>query len=164
LERSLGALARKVAARIATRPADSGPPDKTVIDRDQVDDYLGAPRFKKEMAFRTSRPGVATGVAWTETGGDVLYIEATLLPGGNQNIILTGQLGNVMQESARAALSHIGRVLRSSASRAISWRSTISTFTFRPARSRRTDLPRASRWRRRFCRPRGISRCGRTWR
>jgi ATP-dependent Lon protease len=107
LERALGTLARKVAARIATRPADAGPPDKTVIDRDQVDDYLGPPRFKKEVAFRTSRPGVATGVAWTETGGDVLFIEATLLPGGNQNIILTGQLGNVMQESARAALSHI---------------------------------------------------------
>jgi ATP-dependent Lon protease len=107
LERSLGALARKVAARIATRPADAGPPQTTVIDRDQVDDYLGPPRFKKEMAFRTSRAGVATGVAWTETGGDVLFVEATLLPGGNQNIILTGQLGNVMQESARAALSHI---------------------------------------------------------
>ena len=72
-----------------------------------MDDYLGPARFRKEVAFRTSRPGVATGVAWTETGGDVLFIEATLLPGGNQNIILTGQLGNVMQESARAALSHI---------------------------------------------------------
>jgi len=107
LERQLGALARKVAAKIATRPPDAGPPEKTVIDRDQLDDYLGLPRFKKEVAFRTSRPGVATGVAWTETGGDVLFIEATLLPGGNQNIILTGQLGNVMQESARAALSHI---------------------------------------------------------
>ena len=107
LERFLGTLARKVAARIATRPADAGPPEKTVIDRDQVDDYLGPARFKKEVAFRTSRPGVATGVAWTETGGDVLFVEATLLPGGNQNIILTGQLGNVMQESARAALSHI---------------------------------------------------------
>jgi ATP-dependent Lon protease len=107
LERFLGTLARKVAARIATRPADAGPPDKTVIDREQVDDYLGPARFKKEVAFRTSRPGVATGVAWTETGGDVLFVEATLLPGGNQNIILTGQLGNVMQESARAALSHI---------------------------------------------------------
>ena len=107
LERQLGAIARKVAARIATRPADAGPPEKTVIDRDQVDDYLGPARFRKEVAFRTSRPGVATGVAWTETGGDVLFIEATLLPGGNQNIILTGQLGNVMQESARAALSHI---------------------------------------------------------
>jgi ATP-dependent Lon protease len=81
--------------------------EKTTIDRDQVDDYLGPPRFRRDAAFRTSRPGVATGLAWTETGGDVLYIEATLLPGGNQNIILTGQLGNVMQESARAALSHI---------------------------------------------------------
>ena len=72
-----------------------------------MDDYLGPARFRREVAFRTSRPGVATGVAWTETGGDVLFIEATLLPGGNQNIILTGQLGNVMQESARAAVSHI---------------------------------------------------------
>ena len=107
LERQLGAIARKVAARIATRPSDAGTVEKTVIDRDQVDDYLGPSRFRRETAFRTSRPGVATGLAWTETGGDVLYIEATLLPGGNQNIILTGQLGNVMQESARAALSHI---------------------------------------------------------
>jgi ATP-dependent Lon protease len=107
LERQLGAIARKVAARIATRPADAAPLEKTVIDGDQVDDYLGPPRFRRDAAFRTSRPGVATGLAWTETGGDVLYIEASLLPGGNQNIILTGQLGNVMQESARAALSHL---------------------------------------------------------
>jgi ATP-dependent Lon protease len=107
LERQLGTLSRKVAARIATRPLDAGPLDTTVIDADQVDDYLGPARFRKEVAFRTSRAGVATGLAWTEAGGDVLFIEATLLPGGNQNIILTGQLGNVMQESARAALSHI---------------------------------------------------------
>ena len=107
LERQLGAIARKVAARVATQPPGTETVEKTVIDRDQVDDYLGAPRFRREAAFRTSRPGVATGLAWTETGGDVLYIEATLLPGGNQNIILTGQLGNVMQESARAALSHL---------------------------------------------------------
>jgi len=107
LERQLGTIARKVAARIATRPPEGGLLVSTLIDTDQVDDYLGAARFKKEVAFRTSRPGVATGLAWTETGGDVLFIEATLLPGGNQNIILTGQLGNVMQESARAALSHI---------------------------------------------------------
>jgi ATP-dependent Lon protease len=104
LERQLGAIARKVAAKIATgSPVE---PSTTVVDGDHVDDYLGPSRFKKEMAFRTSRPGVATGLAWTEAGGDVLFIEATLLPGGNQNIILTGQLGNVMQESARAALSH----------------------------------------------------------
>jgi ATP-dependent Lon protease len=107
LERQFGAIARKVAARIATRPADSPEIPKTVVDKDQVDDFLGPARFKKEAAFRTSKPGVATGLAWTETGGDVLFVEATLLPGGNQNIILTGQLGNVMQESARAALSHI---------------------------------------------------------
>jgi ATP-dependent Lon protease len=59
------------------------------------------------VAFRTSTPGVATGLAWTEAGGDVLFIEASLLPGGHEQIILTGQLGNVMQESARAAVSHI---------------------------------------------------------
>jgi ATP-dependent Lon protease len=105
LERQLGTIARKVAAKLATSGVVE--PSSTVVDREQVDDYLGPARFKKEMAFRTSRPGVATGLAWTEAGGDVLFIEATLLPGGNQNIILTGQLGNVMQESARAALSHI---------------------------------------------------------
>jgi ATP-dependent Lon protease len=107
LERQLGTLARKVAARIATRALGSPEPPPTVINPSDVESYLGPARFKKEMAFRTSRPGVATGLAWTETGGDVLFVEATLLPGGNQNIILTGQLGNVMQESARAALSHI---------------------------------------------------------
>ena len=107
LERQLGTICRKVAARIATRPDGAPPLDSTVVDRDQVDDYLGPARFKKEVAFRTSRPGVATGLAWTEAGGDVLFIETTLLPGGNQQIILTGQFGNVMQESARAALSHL---------------------------------------------------------
>jgi endopeptidase La len=107
LERQIGTLARKVAARVATLPTDSGTIEKTVIDPGRVATYLGLARFRKEAAFRTSRPGVATGLAWTEAGGDVLFIEATLLPGGNQNIILTGQLGSVMQESARAALSHI---------------------------------------------------------
>jgi len=107
VERQLGTIARKVAARVATAAAGAPPAGTVIIDRDQVDDYLGPARFKKEVAFRTSRPDVATGVAWTEAGGDVLFIEATLLPGGNQNIILTGQLGNVMQESARAALSHL---------------------------------------------------------
>jgi ATP-dependent Lon protease len=110
LERQLGTIARKVAARIAMGPLGVEVSETTEIDREQVDDYLGTPRFRKEAAFRTSRAGVATGVAWTETGGDVLFIEATLLPGGNQNIILTGQLGNVMQESARAALSHLRAV------------------------------------------------------
>ncbi|HVC21791.1 MAG TPA: endopeptidase La [Vicinamibacterales bacterium] len=108
LERRIGTIARKIAARVATRPADAAPiPQPLVVDAPDVAGYLGPPRFHRETVFRTSRPGVATGVAWTETGGDVLFIEASLLPGGAQNIILTGQLGSVMQESARAAVSHI---------------------------------------------------------
>jgi ATP-dependent Lon protease len=108
LERLIGTIARKVAARIATAPSDAPPPaGPIVVAAGQVDEYLGPPRFKREVAFRTSRPGVATGVAWTEAGGDVLFIEASLLPGGKDQIILTGQLGSVMQESARAAVSHI---------------------------------------------------------
>ncbi|MGE0360663.1 MAG: endopeptidase La [Vicinamibacterales bacterium] len=107
LERLLGAIARKVAAKVVSSGADGASAPPTTVGGDQIDDYLGPARFKKEVAFRTSRPGVATGLAWTEAGGDVLFIEASLLPGGKEQIILTGQLGNVMQESARAAVSHI---------------------------------------------------------
>jgi ATP-dependent Lon protease len=78
-----------------------------VIHASDVAEFLGPPRFHEEVPFRQSRPGVATGVAWTETGGDVLFVEASFLPSGHHNLILTGQLGNVMQESARAAVSHI---------------------------------------------------------
>jgi ATP-dependent Lon protease len=102
LERQIGAIARKVAARVAADAAHTAR-----VDAEQVQEYLGPPKVRGETQFRTSRPGVATGLAWTETGGDVLYIEAALLPGGSGQVILTGQLGSVMQESARAALSHI---------------------------------------------------------
>jgi ATP-dependent Lon protease len=102
LERQIGTLARKVAAKVATNAEHVG----HVAAKD-VPDYLGPARFRSDGAFRLSRPGVATGLAWTEVGGDVLYIEAVLLPGGNGHLTLTGQLGNVMQESARAALSHV---------------------------------------------------------
>jgi ATP-dependent Lon protease len=101
LERQIGTIARKVAARVASDPAYTA-----TVDSRELDEYLGPARFRSETAFRTSRPGVATGAAWTEAGGDVLFIEASLMP-GNGNLTLTGQLGNVMQESARAALSHI---------------------------------------------------------
>jgi len=109
LERQIGAVARKIAARIASRPASDSatPPAPVAVDEPNVSEYLGRARFGRDTVFRTSRPGVATGVAWTEAGGDVLFIEASLLPRGSQNIILTGQLGDVMQESARAAVSHI---------------------------------------------------------
>src|SRR5918992_132319 len=78
LERQLGTVTRKVAARIAIRLVDQTDFPRTIVDREHVVEYLGPPRFKREIAFRTQRPGVATGLAWTETGGDVLFIEATL--------------------------------------------------------------------------------------
>jgi ATP-dependent Lon protease len=102
LERQIGTIARKVAARVVT-----GESARARVDAPDIPDYLGPPRFRSETEFRTSRPGVATGVAWTESGGDVLFIEAALLPGGSGQVTLTGQLGSVMQESARAALSHV---------------------------------------------------------
>jgi ATP-dependent Lon protease len=102
LERQIGTIARKVAARVAR---DEGYTAR--VEAADVTEYLGPPKNRSETAFRTSRPGVATGVAWTETGGDVLFIEAVLLPRGSGALTLTGQLGNVMQESARAALSHV---------------------------------------------------------
>jgi ATP-dependent Lon protease len=101
LERQIGTIARKVAARVASDASHTAS-----VDVREVETYLGPPKFRSETAFRTSRPGVATGVAWTEAGGDVLFIEASLMPGTGQ-LTLTGQLGAVMQESARAALSHI---------------------------------------------------------
>jgi ATP-dependent Lon protease len=109
LERQIGTVARKIAARVAlASPAPEAPAaERSVVRAADLGDYLGPPRFHPEVPFRTSRPGVATGVAWTETGGDVLFVEASLLPAGHHNVILTGQLGNVMQESARAAVSHI---------------------------------------------------------
>jgi ATP-dependent Lon protease len=104
LERHIGTVARKVATRVASAVS---PPPPAEIRAEDIPDYLGPPRFLQELSFRVSRPGVATGVAWTEAGGDVLFVETTLLPGGHSNLTMTGQLGNVMQESARAALSHI---------------------------------------------------------
>ena len=102
LERQIATIARKVAAKVATDPTYA-----VEVDARYVDTYLGPPKFRQETPFRTSRPGVATGVAWTEVGGDVLFVEAALMPGGGGQVTLTGQLGSVMQESARAALSHI---------------------------------------------------------
>jgi ATP-dependent Lon protease len=106
LERQIGTIARKVAARVASESDHTA-----VVDARELDQYLGPSKFRSETAFRTSRPGVATGAAWTEAGGDVLFIEASLMPGTGQ-LTLTGQLGNVMQESARAALSHIRQQAR----------------------------------------------------
>ena len=108
LERQIGTIARKIAAKVATDA-----PHTPRVEAADVPTYLGPARFRGETAFRTSRAGVATGLAWTETGGDVLFIEAVLMPGGGGQLTLTGQLGSVMQESARAALSHVRQQARS---------------------------------------------------
>jgi len=107
LERQIGTVARKVAAKFAVATVKDETLQPKQIDADDLREYLGLPRFRPDGSFRLSRPGVVTGVAWTESGGDVLFIEALLLPGGKGQLTLTGQLGNVMQESARAAVSHI---------------------------------------------------------
>ena len=101
LERTIGNLARKVALKVA-----QGSTDKVVITAADVKEYLGSPRFYPEEARKELPPGVATGMAWTEMGGEVLFIEATALPGGS-GLTLTGQLGEVMKESAQAARSYL---------------------------------------------------------
>jgi len=99
LEREIGSVLRNVAVRVA-----EGTVTSVRIDVDDVHEILGAPKFENEVAMRVSVPGVATGLAWTPVGGDILFIEATLIPGSGK-LILTGQLGDVMKESAQAALS-----------------------------------------------------------
>jgi ATP-dependent Lon protease len=130
LERNIGSVARSIAAEIvgrlpATPPAPAvpaadpeaaaevaaavaAPPpkaEKVVVDREYVSKVLGPRRFEPELASRTSVPGVATGMAYTPVGGDILFIEATRMPGGKGHITLTGQIGDVMKESATAAFS-----------------------------------------------------------
>ncbi|HEX5708893.1 MAG TPA: endopeptidase La [Pyrinomonadaceae bacterium] len=101
LERSVGSVARKIALRIA-----QGDIERARVDAPDIKELLGPPRFYPEEARKEIPSGVATGMAWTEMGGQLLFIEATLLPGG-QGLTLTGQLGEVMQESARAARSFL---------------------------------------------------------
>ena len=101
LDREIAALCRKAAAEIA-----AGTRKRVRVDERRVRSWLGRPRFTGEVRKRTSDPGVATGLAVTPTGGDVLYIEATAMPGEGR-LIVTGQLGEVMRESAQAALSWV---------------------------------------------------------
>jgi ATP-dependent Lon protease len=101
LERNVGSVARKVALKIAQAQAES-----VTVTAGDLREYLGPPRFYPEQARKELPAGVATGMAWTEMGGEVLFIEATLLPGG-RGLTITGQLGEVMQESARAAQSYL---------------------------------------------------------
>ena len=125
LEREIGTICRKHARRIAQEKslAEKAAKKKTArktkarrkkrvayrVSRKRVEEALGAPKHRKdsEVAKRTRRPGVAVGLAWTPTGGDVLYLEATEMPGAGKGLMLTGHLGKVMQESMQAALSWV---------------------------------------------------------
>ena len=99
LEREIGAVLRNAAMRVA-----EGTAQHVRIESEDLAEILGPPRFEGEVAMRTSIPGVATGLAWTPVGGDILFIDATRVPGNGQ-LILTGQLGDVMKESVQAALT-----------------------------------------------------------
>lgn len=101
LERQIATVCRKVAKKVAA--GESGP---YTITPESVVEMLGSPRYFSDVAERTNEPGVAVGLAWTPTGGDILFIEATQMS-GTKGLILTGQLGDVMKESAQAALSYI---------------------------------------------------------
>jgi ATP-dependent Lon protease len=102
LERELGTILRKTATRIASEAVDA----PVAVDTEVVRDALGRQKYFQEAAERTAVPGVATGLAVTGTGGDVLFVEATAMDGGSE-LLLTGQLGDVMKESARIALSYV---------------------------------------------------------
>jgi ATP-dependent Lon protease len=99
LEREIGAVLRNAAMRIT-----EGTAEKVVVGPDELHGILGARKFESEVRMRTSVPGVATGLAWTPVGGDILFIEAAKAP-GKDGLVLTGQLGDVMKESARAAVT-----------------------------------------------------------
>ena len=100
LEREIGAICRKVARKIA-----EGEKEPFGITKNSLPKYLGVPKYGPEMDQEESQVGLATGLAWTHVGGEVLYVEASLI-GGKGDLIVTGQLGDVMQESARAAVSY----------------------------------------------------------
>jgi ATP-dependent Lon protease len=102
LDRQIATVARKVARRIA-----EGARGPFRVMASDAGEYLGRPRFFDEVVERTSRPGVATGLAWTPTGGDVLFVEVTMMPSSEERLVLTGMLGDVMRESAQAAVSYV---------------------------------------------------------
>lgn len=104
LERMIGRICRKVATAVAANLTQTN--KSTTIHVSKLSDYLGPSRFFSEVALRTQKPGVATGLSWTSAGGNILFIEAAKMP-GNKGLMITGQLGDVMKESVQTALSYI---------------------------------------------------------
>ncbi len=177
LERQIGTVLRKVTRQLAEQgpgargqgPEDQSEnptpdprlltPDPVVVTKDFVRTSLGRPRFYNEAKERIDQPGVVTGLVWTPVGGDIIFVEAAAVE-GNKELRLTGQLGDVMRESAEAALTYV----RSRAnSLGVDPTRTRSTSTCRAARCRRTGRRPASRWRRRWPRRRPGGWCATTW-
>jgi hypothetical protein len=102
LEREVGTLCRKVAKQVA-----EGKTTPIHITADDVPEHLGRPRFFEEVAEQIDRPGIATGLTWTPVGGEIIFIETAAMPSKESQLILTGQLGDVMKESAMAVLSYV---------------------------------------------------------
>ena len=148
LEREIGAVCRKVARQVAEGTLER----KLTVTAPKVRELLGRPRFQREVQRRTREPGVATGLAWTPVGGDVLFVEATAMP-GNSAQAAADRHRPARRRDARVGAG--GAVLRARARRAScapdlaeDWfATTTSTSTCRRARSRRTDRAPASRWR-----------------
>ena len=158
LERRIADLCRKAAREVAEGKTEQDPRSTT----DQARAWLGPRRFPAEPRKRTADPGVATGLAYTPVGGDVLFIEATAYPGKGK-LTITGQLGDVMKESAQAALSWVrSHTEQLGARRRTGSPRTTCTSTSRPARSRRTAPRPASRSRPRSPRSCATSRSPRT--
>jgi len=126
LEHRIADVCRGVAVQVAeAEEQEEKVPTRVVVDEEKLMDYLGPHRYQYEVAERTSQPGVATGLAWTAAGGDILFIEVTKMPGKGE-LVITGKLGDVMQESIRAALSYI--------------RSRCDTFGLEPDFNRKIDV------------------------
>ncbi len=140
LDREVATICRKVAKKVASDEVK-----KVELTSDNLHEYLGAPKFFQEVLERTSQIGVVPGLAWTSTGGEILFVEATKMR-GKKSLTLTGHLGEVMKESAQTALSYVRSTSHRWGSRRISLRNMIFTCMFQPALSLRMDLRLESLW------------------
>ena len=160
VDHRLHARGRRASARARARPARAARSragsrrrrsSSSTLDRADVRALLGRPRVHPEKAAREDQVGIATGMYYTPAGGDIMFVEASPMR-GKGDLILTGQLGDVMKESARAAWTFARAHADWLGDRRHARSSATSTSTCRRARSRRTVRRRASRWRRRWCR------------
>ena len=140
LQRTIASVCRKIAKEIT-----QGKPPRTAITADLVEELLGHRKFFNEVAAEKDRIGVVTGIAWTETGGDIIFVEATRMK-GKGDLILTGSLGDVMKESARAALSFVHANTGELAIPTTPSMTSISTSMSRREAFPKTDLRRGSPW------------------